>query len=52
MPRLPSREGYYLRASRVRLSEPGIVTVADKGTTHFAALAAGKHRYLMLDLAQ
>jgi len=35
-----------------RLSEPGIITVGDDGTTRFSPSVGGKHRYLMVDLSQ
>jgi len=39
-------------ADYFRLSEPGTVSVANDGKTAFAPSADGKHRYLMLDVAQ
>ena len=39
-------------ADYFRLSEPGTITVANDGKTAFAPSAEGKHRYLLLDLAQ
>jgi hypothetical protein len=35
-----------------RLSEPGIISIAEDGRTRFVTSAGGKHRYLMVDLAQ
>jgi hypothetical protein len=34
------------------LSAPGKVSVDDKGVTHFAESAEGRHRYLILDPGQ
>ena len=39
-------------ADYFRLSEPGIISVANDGKTTFAPSPNGKHRYLMLDVAQ
>jgi hypothetical protein len=39
-------------ADYFRLSEPGIISVANDGKTVFAPSPNGKHRYLMLDVAQ
>jgi hypothetical protein len=39
-------------AEYFRLSEPGIISVANDGRTAFAPSPDGKHRYLMLDDAQ
>jgi hypothetical protein len=39
-------------ADYFRLSEPGMISVEDDGKTTFAPSADGKHRYLMLDVAQ
>ena len=40
------KEGYF------KVSDPGAVTVRDNGKTSFAALAQGKHQYLIPDPAQ
>src|SRR6185295_19197929 len=39
-------------ADYFRLSEPGIISVANDGKTTFAPSPDGKHRYLMVDVAQ
>ena len=39
-------------ADYFRLSEPGIISVANDGKTTFAPSPEGKHRYLMVDVAQ
>src|SRR5207248_2917686 len=39
-------------ADYFRLSEPGIINVANDGKTTFAPSPGGKHRYLMVDVAQ
>jgi len=39
-------------ADYFRLSEPGTISVANDGKTTFAPSADGKHRYLMVDVAQ
>jgi hypothetical protein len=35
-----------------KLSDPGTITVADDGRTHFAPAAGGKHRFLIADPAK
>jgi hypothetical protein len=39
-------------ADYFRLSEPGFISVSNDGRTAFTPSADGKHRYLMLDVAQ
>ena len=48
----PTATLYAVRPDSFSLSAPGVITVDDEGSTHFAADASGRHHYLIATAEQ